>query len=71
MAHYVAKTLHIRPNEILDNWGCAELLVAYGEYMNEQALENYNSWNSVYGPNKGKTPPKPKKYIVEFVYIDG
>lgn len=67
MAHYVAKELHIRPNEILDTWGCAELLVAYGEYANETAYENYKSWEAVYGKDKGKTPPRPKKYIVEFV----
>ena len=67
MAHYVAKILGLRPNEILDNWGCAELLVAFGEYLNESALEAYESWQSMYGSKKGKTPPKPRKYIVEFI----
>lgn len=61
MAHYVAKVLHIRPNEILDTWGCAELLVAYGEYSNEQSLEAYEVWKS--GGHNGE---RPNKYHVEF-----
>ena len=65
MAHYVGKTLHIRPNEILDTWGCAELLVAYGEYANEVSQENYEIWKS--GDKKGK---RPDKYHVEFFTIE-
>ena len=65
MAHYVGKTLHIRPSEILDTWGCAELLVAYGEYANEVSQENYAIWKS--GDKKGK---RPEKFHVEFFTIE-
>ena len=41
MAHYVGKTLNIRPNEILDTWGVPELIVAFGQYANEVAAQNY------------------------------
>lgn len=61
MAHYVGKVLHLRPSEILDTWGCAELLVAYGEYSNEASLEAYEIWKS--GDKKGE---RPEKYHVEF-----
>lgn len=56
MAHFVAKTLHMRPNDILDTWGVPELIVAYGEYMNEIAAKNYAEWEA-YGKN-GQTPEK-------------
>ena len=61
MAHYVGKVLHIRPSEILDTWGCAELLVAYGEYTNESSKEAYEVWKS--GDKKGE---RPEKHHVEF-----
>lgn len=71
MAHCVAKTLHLRPSEILDNWGCAELMVAFGQYQNEEAYKNWLSWDHIYGSGKSRKgpPERPKKYIVEF--IDG
>ena len=66
MAHYVGKLLHIRPSEILDTWGVAELLVAYGEYANEAANENYETWKAYNLPQpKNKVPPK--KYVVRFI----
>lgn len=64
MAHYVARVLKIRPNDILDGWGVAELVVAYGEYMNEDYAKNYNEWESVHG--KKKQNKKPQKYAVDF-----
>lgn len=39
MAYFVAKELHLRPTEILNNWCCEELLVAYGEYANVHSAE--------------------------------
>lgn len=65
MAHYVAKILHQRPNDILDNWTVPELLVAFGEYANEKAKENYESWKSLDNKQRAKTP-KPPEYIVHF-----
>lgn len=65
MAHYVGKELHIRPSSILDTWGCAELLVAYGEYSNEASKESYEIWKS--GTKKGK---RPDKYHVEFFTLE-
>lgn len=61
MAHFVGKVLHIRPNEILDTWGCPELVVAFGEYANEIAQENYAIWKS--GDRK---TPMPDRYSVRF-----
>lgn len=67
MSHYVAKVLGMRPNDILDTWGCAELLVAYGQYANEEAYSAAEQWEYSYGTKKGKTPAKPKRYAVEFI----
>lgn len=66
MAHYVGKVLHIRPSEILDTWGGPELIVAYGQYMNETAIENYRSWEAMTSKRQGPPPP-PKKYAVRFI----
>ena len=63
MANYVAKILHIRPNEILDTWGVPELIVAYGQYANEVSRENYEEWRHMDAKSRGE---KPEKYIVKF-----
>lgn len=65
MAHFVGKILHIRPNEIMDTWGVPELIVAYGQYANEIADENFHVWQS---HQKGAPePPMPKRYVVRFM----
>lgn len=65
MAYYVAKVLHMRPNEILDNWGVAELYVAFGEYANEKAKEQYEEWKSL-DTNMRQKVDKPNQYAVYF-----
>ena len=67
MAHFVGKVLHIRPNDIVDNWGVAELLVAYGEYANEMSEQNYEEWRHLDAKDRGE---KPEKYIVKFYGLD-
>lgn len=68
MAHFVAKKLKIRPNEILDGWGCAELLVAYGHYANEIAEHNKMVWKSL--PRETQMKEKrPDDYYVEFIDV--
>lgn len=64
MAHFVGKELHIRPTDILNNWCCPELIVAYGEYANEKSYRNYKEWEALDTKNKGK---RPKEYQVKFV----
>lgn len=66
MAHFVAKHLHLRPNDILDKWGVPELIVAYGEYANEIADENFKNWKASMDRKKGP-PPMPKRYVVRFI----
>lgn len=39
MAYFVSKELHLRPLDILLNWSCEELLVAYGTYANSKSAE--------------------------------
>lgn len=65
MAHYVARILHLRPNDILDGWCTPELVVAYGHYANEDSLKNYNEWKSLDQKSRAKMP-RPKEYAVEF-----
>lgn len=67
MAHYVGKVLHIRPNTILDEWGVPELLVAYGEYINEVSGEVYEQWRHMDAKDRGK---KPDRYAVKFYGLD-
>ena len=65
MAYYVAKVLHLRPSEILDTWGVAELIVAFGQYANEEAEKNYQEWKSLPAESRAKVE-KPKQYAVRF-----
>lgn len=69
MAHYVAKVLHQRPNDILDHWGIPELIVAFGEYANEESSKNYEEWKQLDSATRNKVP-KPDRYIVYFHYHD-
>ena len=65
MAHYVAKVLHQRPNDILDTWGVPELIVAFGEYANEEAEKSYQEWKNL--PTESRTKvEKPSQYVVRF-----
>lgn len=66
MAHFVGKELHIRPNEILDTWGVPELIVAYGQYANEIANQNYMQY---YYMETHEKPPAPKRYAVRFIGV--
>lgn len=65
MAYFVAKVLHIRPNEILDEWCAPELIVTFGEYANEQTQQNYADWKNL-DPKQRASIPKPPEYIVYF-----
>ena len=65
MAHYVGRILHIRPNDILDTWGVPELVVAFGEYANEDADKTYQEWKSFPTESRQKVE-RPLQYIVRF-----
>ena len=65
MAHYVAKILKIRPNDILDRWGVSELLVAYGIYRNEAQEKAYSEIES-YNRTAKKKIPRVNRYDVKF-----
>lgn len=69
MAHFVAKTLHIRPNQILDQWGVAELLVAYGHYANEITQRNFLEWKALKREAQ-KDIERPEEYAVKFFAPD-
>lgn len=69
MAHYVAKVLHQRPNDVLDKWGVAELIVAFGHYANEEAEKNYLEWKSLPTETRAKTE-KPSRYVVRFFNVN-
>lgn len=65
MAHYVAKILKIRPNDILDRWGVSELLVAYGIYRNEAQEKAYSEIEN-YNRTAKKKIPRVNRYAVKF-----
>lgn len=70
MAYYVAKVLKIRPREILTTWGCEELLVCYGVYVNEQMRENYYEYEALPSDTKRTVKHKPTPYAIKFVTFD-
>lgn len=65
MAYFVAKTLSMRPYEILSTWTEPELIVAYGHYANEISSKNYEEWKQLDSEGRRKIP-KPKEYNVMF-----
>lgn len=65
MAHFVAHELHLRPNDVLDTWGVAELIVAFGQYANEKSSKNYEEWKQLDAQTRAKTM-MPSKYVVYF-----
>ena len=69
MAHHVARELKQRPNDILDGWGVAELVVAYGQYTNEDAYSNFLQWKSMDGKAK-KSVKKPDAFHVKFFGLE-
>lgn len=69
MAYTVAKTLHIRPKEVLVDWSCEEVLVTFGVYMNDLAYEKYSEYQSLDSKTKGKIPAPPE-YAIKFITLD-
>lgn len=69
MAHFVGEKLHIRPNEILDEWCTQELIVAYGYYANEVSRQNYEQWKTADAKTRGKIE-RPEEYAVKFYGIE-
>lgn len=68
MAYFVARELHMRPYEILTQWSCEELAVAYGEYANIHSNEAYEAKMSLFRKNeKPKKPAPDEKWAVIFV----
>ena len=65
MAHYVAKVLKLRPNDILDHWGVSELIVAYGMYANEQQHEAHMKIKD-YNKTAKKKMEQVNEYAVMF-----
>lgn len=70
MTYFVAEILHMRPNDILDHWGVPELVVTFGYYANEKAMQQYTEWKNLDTDSRAKTP-KPNQYIVYFHGSDG
>lgn len=65
MAHHVARILKLRPNSILDGWGVAELLVAYGHFSNEDTYRNFLEWQQLSKEQKAEIE-QPEEYSVYF-----
>ena len=74
MAHFVGKTLHIRPNDILDTWGVPELVVAYGFYSDQISMSNYEQWKSYDSATRSKNAAPEKgtaRLILKFRIAQG
>lgn len=65
MAHSVGRELGIRPSSILDEWGVPELIVAWGQYSDEDTYRNYKEWEDMSKDMKKGIKP-PKKWAVQF-----
>lgn len=68
MAYFVAKTLHIDPNIILDEWSNTQLIIAYGYYANEISRRNFEEWKQTDAKIRGKE--RPEEYAVKFYFDD-
>lgn len=65
MAYYVARTLHFRPLEILLEWTCEELLVAFAFYANQNSSEYFETLSKKDRYKKGMT--ELDRWAVPFV----
>jgi len=65
MSYYVAKKLNIEPNAILYKWTPAMLIVAFGQYANEESHRNFMEWQNLSDEQRSKHK-QPQKYIVLF-----
>lgn len=70
MGYSVAKTLHLRPYEVLTTWSACELLIAFGVYMNERNAEKYAEYQSLDPKTKASIKDKPKEYAIKFVTFE-
>lgn len=67
MAYFVAKKLHMRPNEIMSSWGVCELIVTYGVYANQDQRKAYDSVQEYNKTAKaGDRVPRIPMYAVKF-----
>lgn len=67
-AYYIGSKLHIRPQEILDTWSVPELIVAYGNYANEDANKVFQEWKALEPKQRNKVS-RPREYAVMFVGV--
>ena len=70
MAYVVAEQLHMRPYTVLTTWGCEELLVSFGVYMNERMAESYNDFQQLDSKQKSQVKNKPTEYALRFVTFE-
>lgn len=69
MAMDVGKILKKRPNEILETWGVAELIVTWGYYMDEKIKESYETYKNLDAKERGKQK-NPMQYMIKFAGFD-
>lgn len=69
MAYYVAKKLHLRPNDILNCWGVSELVVTFGIYRNEDYEREFYK-REEYNKSAKKKIPQIPRYAVKFYTRD-
>lgn len=55
----------MRPNDILCTWGVPELIVAFGQYANEEAEKNYQQWKALPSEERQRIE-RPQRYVVRF-----
>lgn len=65
MGYAVAKELKLRPFDILKNWTCEELLVAYGVYMNQRSQANFEMMSQQ--DKKRKKVDEMERWAIPFI----
>ena len=65
MGYSVAKELHLRPLEVLSEWTCEELLVAFGVYMNQKSQANFEMMNAQ--ERRKKRIDEMERWVIPFI----
>ena len=55
---------------ILNEWGCAELIVTFGQLANEESFQEYQAYQNASSEARAKVKKPPKEYIMKFMTID-
>lgn len=66
MAYFLEEHIGVESYKILNEWGLCELIVSYGNHLNNQTFKNYLEWEQLHKSGE-KVGRRPNKVAVKFI----